>query len=98
MGELTADVINNPRSEVYNQIQHINIRTPLSQFDLVRLLLKLERDKKGIILTEVIGSGDTLASILTNVQHTNVLRILPVIDASQATHNKFEFKCNSYKI
>jgi hypothetical protein len=98
MGDLIEEIIKDLKRSVDKSIQHINLKTPPSQFDLIKLPLKLERDKTGVIITEVIGSGDTLNSILTNVQHTNVLKILPVINASQSAENRWEFKGKYYDI
>jgi len=98
MGSLVEEIISDLRKSLGKSIQHINLRTPPSQFDLIKLPLKLDRDKTGVIITEVIGSGDTLNSILTNVQHTNVLRILPVINASQSSEMQWEFKGKEYDV
>lgn len=98
MGDFVDEAIDALQTMGQSSIEHVNLRTPTSELDLVRLSLRLERGKTGIVISEVLGSGDTLNRVLEKTQHTNVIKIMPVINASEQSSPFLSFKGKDYPV
>jgi hypoxanthine-guanine phosphoribosyltransferase/signal transduction histidine kinase len=80
------------------RIQNFRLRTPTNEIELVRLPLKLDREKTGVIISEVLGSGETLSRVLDKTQHTNITKIIVMINADQKSESIVTFKGRDYQV
>lgn len=78
--------------------KHINLKTPIHDPDLFDLVLKLKKGQTGIIITEVIGTFDTLKSVLQLSQHTEITNVLSIVNAAAGAVTSFDLKGKSYAV
>ena len=84
---------------ISNQIRavnHINIQNRKERHESYKLAL-MERDKKVVIFTDVIGTERTIRSVLKACKHFNVLKILTVVDAREDAELDDFIKLNGNK-
>ncbi len=79
-------------------VEHINLRTPINEVELVRLALRFDREKQGVIVSEVVGSADTLIRVLDKTQHTKILSIIVAVNSGEKGTEAVEFKGKDYMV
>lgn len=81
-------------------ISHVRVETPVREEELINLTLNdsVTKDQKGIIFSDVIGTTNTLKSVLRHVQHTDVLKIIAVVNAAEEDTQSLEFKGKVYEV
>jgi hypothetical protein len=98
IGTLIDEAIVSAKDIDGRSIQHINLRTPINELELVRLSLRIEPKKMGLVVIEVIGSGDTIHRVLEKVQATTVSAVIAVVNSNESGESQLEFKGRAYSI
>lgn len=98
IGGIVDKSIDEIKSYSLLHIKHINFKTPIKGIDFIKLILELEKGKKVVIFTDVIGTGSTVYSILEKAQHTEVLKIFTLVNAKPDEKNLIELKGKSFDI
>ena len=60
---------------------HLNFTTPIHGFDYAKIVFEIDKEKVGIVITDVIGTGETIKSILEQSYHIKITNIFSFVDA-----------------
>lgn len=89
------------RSISIKNVKWLSIISPLSRLPLAELIT-LEREDRILILSDVIGTGESLDKILTFVSSRDILKILVIIDArekkSSARTEEYKYEGFRYRL
>ncbi len=84
-GKIIDDVIDKCKKTGYNlKCYHLNFKTPLTTLSYSRVVFEIKEGKSGIIITDVIGTGKTILSIIKSSNHITITKIMTFINASNS--------------
>lgn len=97
-GTIVNKIIGEIKTQSNSSVKHINLRTPIRDIDYIKLVLELEKNKKIIVFTDVIGTAETVKLILEKAQHTNILKVFSLVNAKSDEQSLIELKGKTFEI
>lgn len=89
-GSITDDAFRDlPSDSTKARPLHTRLSTASKPLDIVRVGLEVPKDSKLLIVTDVIGTGEQLRSLLRYVGYARVTAITTIVDARQGEQGSF---------